>query len=155
MEIRQACKEDIPRILTLLEQIGRLHYEGRPDLFRLGKKFGCEDVEKLLRDPETPVLVALTEGQVKGYVMCVYKQYKEHGTLRDRKVLYIDDFCVDGDCRGTGIGKALYERVRQLARETDCANVELNVWAFNESAVRFYEKCGMKPQRIIMESEKL
>jgi len=27
----------------------------------------------------------------------------------------------------------------------------LNVWCGNESAMRFYEKCGMKPQKIGME----
>jgi len=83
----------------------------------------------------------------------VHKEVRDNGVLSDRKVLYIDDLCVDENCRGQGIGKALYDYALALARETGCFNVELNVWAFNGSAVRFYEKCGMRPQRIIMESE--
>ncbi len=155
MEIRLACERDIPRILTLLDQIAQLHALGRPDLFHGERKFGHEDVMQMLADPNKPVYVA-TEGEyVLGYAMCVYKEYKNHPTLLDRKVMYIDDLCVDEVCRGQGIGKKLYDHVYRLACDAFCVNVELNVWAFNAPALRFYEKCGMKPQRIIMESEKL
>ena len=33
-----------------------------------------------------------------------------------------------------------------------CYNVTLNVWACNESARKFYEKCGLKPQKYGMET---
>ncbi len=155
MEIRLACKTDIPRILVLLGQIAQLHAKGRPEIFRSGAKFSFEDVEQMLADPDKPVFVAVEDGYVLGYAICMYKELRNHGTLIDRRVLYIDDLCVDESCRGRGIGKALYDCVLELARGTNCVNVELNVWAFNAEALRFYEKCGMKPQRIIMESEKL
>lgn len=155
MEIRPACKKDIPRILVLLEQIAELHAEARPEIFRRGTKFGFEAIEQMLTDPNKPIFVAAEEDLVLGYIFCVHKEVRDNGVLSDRKVLYIDDLCVDESCRGQGIGKALYDRAVTLARETGCFNVELNVWAFNGSAVRFYEKCGMRPQRIIMESEKL
>ena len=155
MEIRAACKKDIPRILVLLEQIAKLHAEARPEIFRRGTKFSFEDVEQMLSDPNKPIFVAVEEDLVLGYIFCVHKEIRGHGALCDRKVLYIDDLCVDESYRGKGIGKALYDRAINLALETDCFNVELNVWAFNASAIRFYEKCGMKPQRMIMESEML
>ena len=31
-------------------------------------------------------------------------------------------------------------------------NVTLNVWSLNESAMKFYEKCGLKSQKIGMET---
>ncbi len=155
MEIRLACERDIPQILVLLDQIARLHAEGRSDLFHGVRKFDHNNVLQMLADSNKPVYVAAEGEYVLGYAMCVYKELRNHSTLSDRRVMYIDDLCVDEACRGQGIGKKLYDFVLQLARNTDCANVELNVWAFNASAVRFYEKCGMKPQRIIMESEKL
>ena len=155
MEIRVAQKGDIPQILELLGQIARLHVEGRPDIFRRGRKFSFEDVEQMLTDPNKPVFVSVEEERVLGYIFCVHKEIRGHSVLLDRKVLYIDDLCVDESCRGQGIGKALYDRAVALARETGFFNVELNVWAFNADAIGFYEKCGMRPQRIIMESEKL
>ena len=87
-----------------------------------------------------------------GHAFCEFRQITDSAVLAPVRTLYIDDICVDEACRGRGVGKALYERVLAFARETGCHNVTLNVWAFNESALRFYESCGMKPQKIGMET---
>ena len=70
---------------------------------------------------------------------------------RTSKRFTIDDLCVDEQARGQGIGKDLYEFVVQFARESGCYNLTLNVWAANPGAMRFYEKCGLVPQKIGME----
>ena len=33
-----------------------------------------------------------------------------------------------------------------------CYNVTLNVWSCNESAMKFYESLGLKPQKVGMET---
>ena len=71
--------------------------------------------------------------------------------LTDIKTLYIDDLCVDETKRGQHIGKKLYEFVVKFAKEEGCYNLTLNVWSCNESAMKFYEKCGLVPQKIGME----
>ena len=71
--------------------------------------------------------------------------------LTDVKSLYIDDLCVDEEKRGLHIGKELYEYVLLYAREQRCYNVTLNVWSCNVSAMKFYEKCGLVPQKVHME----
>ena len=48
-------------------------------------------------------------------------------------------------------GKKLYEYALDYARNIGCYNVTLNVWSGNDTAVRFYETCGMTPQKIEME----
>ena len=53
--------------------------------------------------------------------------------------------------RRMGVGRALFERAKKLAYERGAYNIDLNVWAFNESAIRFYESLGMKPSRMNME----
>ena len=65
--------------------------------------------------------------------------------------MYIDDLCVDETKRGMHIGKTLYEAVLDFARKQGCYNVTLNVWSCNESAMKFYESCGLKPQKVGME----
>ena len=59
---------------------------------------------------------------------------------------------MDEQLRGQHIGKALYEAVLAFARESGCYNVTLNVWSLNEPAMKFYEKCGLKPQKVGMET---
>jgi ribosomal protein S18 acetylase RimI-like enzyme len=49
------------------------------------------------------------------------------------------------------IGKELYNAAVNLARESDCHNLTLNVWSCNVSALGFYEKMGLVPQKIGME----
>ena len=71
--------------------------------------------------------------------------------MTDIKTLYIDDLCVDEMRRGEHIGKMLYDFAVAFAKESGCYNLTLNVWSCNESAMRFYEKCGLKPQKVGME----
>ena len=153
MTIRFAEKRDIPGMITLLQQVGEVHHQIRPDLFRSGaQKYDCGDLEDLLKDPDRPVLIADIDGHVAGYAFCILQQTKDNPVLCDRKVLYIDDICVDEAVRGQGIATALYERVIAFARELNCHAVTLNVWCGNDGAMKFYEKCGMKPQKIGMET---
>ena len=153
MEIRFASNRDIPGMIELLKQVGEVHHVIRPDLFRAGaQKYDTAALEELLRDPNRPILIADMDGQVAGYAFCILQTTENDSVLCDRKVLYIDDLCVDEGKRGTGIATALYARVLEFAKELHCHAVTLNVWCGNDSAMKFYEKCGMNPQKIGMET---
>ena len=154
MEIRRAVKEDIEGLHRLLLQVEMIHHIGRPDLFKAGaRKYTDEELEAILKDDSRPVFAAIGEdGEVLGYAFCVFQQKIGDNILTDVKTLYIDDLCVDENARGQHIGKSLYEYVLSFARESGCYNVTLNVWACNESARKFYEKCGLKPQKYGMET---
>ena len=153
MTIRFAETRDIPGMIELLKQVGQVHHDIRPDLFRDGaQKYSPADLEALLLDPARPILIADMDGKVAGYCFCILQVTEGNPVLCDRKVLYIDDLCVDEGHRGTGIATALYARTLEFARELGCHSVTLNVWCGNDSAMKFYEKCGMKPQKIGMET---
>lgn len=153
MKIRIAEERDIPRLGDLLLQVCRVHHEGRPDLFRAsGRKYDDRELRELLSDPERPILVALDASDtVQGYAFCVLQRHEGEGSFNDMTTLYLDDLCVDEASRGQHIGKALYEAVLDMARKRGCYNVTLNVWSCNASAMRFYESCGLKPQKVGME----
>lgn len=154
MKIRRAQETDLEAIDRLLYQVNMVHYKGRPDLFKAGeKKYTDQEFRELLQDESRPVFVAVDEkGNVQGYAFCIFQQKKNHNILTDIRTLYIDDLCVDEACRGQHIGSALYEYVKAFAKEQGCYNLTLNVWALNELAMRFYERCGLKPQKIGMET---
>jgi ribosomal protein S18 acetylase RimI-like enzyme len=153
MEIRRACNADIPDVDRLLFQVNQLHHEGRPDLFKSGgRKYTDEQLKIIFADDNRPVFVAADEqGHVLGYAFCMFQQHVGDNILTDVKSLYIDDLCVDEQCRGQHIGRALYNHVVAFARASGCYNVTLNVWSCNTSAQAFYEKCGLKPQKTGME----
>lgn len=153
MEIRKATEHDLPALHRLLRQVLEVHHRGRPDLFRGGaEKYTDEELRKLLCDESRPIFVAVRQGEVCGYVFCMFRCLPADNILTDIKTLYIDDLCVDENAHGQGIGKALYAFARGFAKEQGCYNLTLNVWACNENALRFYEACGLKPQKIGMET---
>lgn len=152
MNIRRAQEKDMERIDDLLLQVDLVHHNGRPDLFNVGRKYTDEQLRGIIADDHTPIFVAVDENDsVLGYAFCIFKQVIGDNILTDIRTIYIDDLCVDEKCRGQHIGKALYEYVCGFAKENGCYNVTLNVWSCNESAMKFYESCGLKPQKIGME----
>ncbi|MBD5451232.1 MAG: GNAT family N-acetyltransferase [Lachnospiraceae bacterium] len=153
LTIRRAKESDIPTINKLLYQVLKVHSDARPDLFKPGtKKYTDEELKEILADDKTPVFVAEKDGSVLGYAFCVHQQYINNNNMTDIKTLYIDDLCVDEAARGAHIGKALYEYVVNYAKKQGYYNVTLNVWADNVNAVKFYEKIGLKVQKIGMEN---
>ena len=152
MEIRFAAAQDVMGILELLRQVGRVHHEGRPDIFRgNAQKYGASQVLALLNSSKTPIFVAVEEDQVLGYCFCKVKAYENESVVNDHTELYIDDLCVDENHRGEHIGTALYKEVVRYAKMRGCHNITLNVWSFNERAMKFYESLGMKPRKLDME----
>ncbi len=150
--IRRAEEKDISGILALLRQVLMVHHNGRPDIFKAdSQKYSEGELQKILADDSRPVFVAVERGKVLGYAFCIFQQYCDHPIMTDIKTLYIDDLCVDEGARGKHIGTALYEYVLAFAKEQNCHNITLNVWAFNESARKFYEKLGLAPLKIGME----
>ena len=152
MQVRFAQEKDLPRIHTLLEQVNLVHHQGRPDLFKLGRKYTDEQLLAIMEDRGRPILVAADEtDQVLGYAFCIFQQHVDDNIMTDIRTLYIDDLCVDETLRGRHIGKTLYDAVLAFAREQGCYNVTLNVWSCNPSAMKFYEAQGLKPQKVGME----
>ena len=153
LKIRRAEPKDMPGINNLLRQVLMVHHNGRPDLFKANaKKYTDEQLAELIKDDKKPIFVCVDEAEkVLGYAFCVWQQHVNNEILTDIKTLYIDDLCVDEARRGQHIGKRLYEYVLSYAKEQKFYNVTLNVWALNESAMKFYEACGLVPQKVGME----
>ncbi len=153
MNIRKAENKDIQRLLELLQQVLELHAKIRPDVFIPGTtKYTQEELEGIIRDEMSPVYVSVDDGdEVMGYAFCQIKEQPFSNNMVPFKSMFIDDLCVDESRRGQHVGEALFEYVKDRARELGCYEVTLNVWAGNESAEHFYEKMGMKTKERQME----
>ena len=153
MTIRFANPSDIPGIIDLLQQVGKVHHQIRPDLFRAGaQKYDEAALLKLLSDPSRPIFAAVEDAQLLGYGFCKFQKHAGDPVITDHDTLYIDDLCVDENHRGQHIGRAIDNEILRYAKGRRCYNVTLNVWTCNPSALAFYESLGMKPQKIGMET---
>ena len=152
MNILFANTSHIPGMIRLLDQVGQVHHDIRPDIFcDRALKYDASALEALLKDPARPIFVAVAENFVQGYCFCIHQITEGNPVLMDRKNLYIDDLCVDEACRGQGIAAALYAYALDYARKEGFDAITLNVWSGN-SAERFYQKMGLKPQKVGMEA---
>lgn len=148
--IREANKNDIPEIINLLKQVNLIHHQGRPDIFNIGTKYTKEELEKIINDNKRPIYV-YDDNQILGYAFCIIKETKDDNILASRTELYIDDLCVLKGNRGNHIGSSLFSYVKERAIDLKCDAITLNVWSFNEGAMAFYQKMGMKPLKTVME----
>ena len=153
MIVRRAIIKDINRINDLLFQVAKVHSDGRADIFKIGsKKYTDDEIIAIIKNDSTPIFVAEDEnGYICGYTFCIYEEVKGNNLLHDMKTLYIDDLCVDENVRGKHIGTLLYDYVVKEAKKNGAYRITLNVWSFNEAAMRFYEKRGLSPLKTVME----
>jgi len=152
MKICRAEGCHIPGMLELLKQVGEVHRQIRPDIFRSGaQKYDGKDLEAILKDPKLPIFVAVKGDFVAGSCFCQLRDFRGSGVMTDRQELYIDDLCVDEGCRGQKIASRLYAHVLAYARELGCGFITLNVWCGNDGAMKFYESIGLKPRSITMD----
>ncbi len=152
MEIREALTKDIAAIIKILIQVNEVHHNGRPDLFKGGaSKYSQEDLESIFNDPCRKTFVMIDNAEVLGYIFCIIKKSKENNILVSNQTLYIDDLGVDARFRNQGIGSALLKYAEEYAKKIGCYNLTLNVWSLNASALKFYEKNGLKSRKVEME----
>ena len=150
--IRRAKESDIPALGALLSQVLEVHRAGRPDIFKKGsRKYTDEELLSILADKDKPVFVYEENGEVFGYAFCIVKDEPETNNLFYRRVLYLDDLCVDGKKRRLGIGKQLYEAVKEYAVSGSFDALTLNVWHLNGDALAFYRSLGLQPLKTTME----
>lgn len=153
MHIRRAQEKDLAVITKLLNEVLEIHASIRPDIFISGTtKYTHEELCEMIKDDQKPIYVAVNEDdEVLGYVFTQIQKQPFSNNMVPFTSLFIDDLCVDTSRRSQGVGKALMDFVKAEARRLGCYEVTLNVWAGNDSAIRFYEKNGMKVKETMME----
>lgn len=152
MLIRRAQVKDIPRLIDLLKQVGQVHHDLRPDIFRSGaQKYDAAELETMLAGEEYVIFVAEVESFVAGYCFCMVKETAGSNVLEARKDFYIDDLCVEEGYRGHGVAKPLYDAACREAKALGCDFLTLNVWGGNDRALAFYEKCGLRMRNMHLE----
>ncbi len=153
IRIRRAEKKDLPMVHKLLREVLEVHASIRPDLFISGTtKYTDEELLAIFADEATPVFVAANDkNEAVGHCFCQFQEPAHRPNMIDRRILYIDDLCVDESARGMHVGSALYRYVKDFARDHGCYEVTLHVWRGNDSARTFYERMGMVEKETCLE----
>jgi len=131
INIRRALKEDCPRLLELITELAV--YEKAPD-----------DVTVTLAHFEEsgfgdkPVwwsFVAEENGAIHGFAL----YYIRYSTWKGQ-AMYLEDIIVTESMRGKKIGKLLFDRLIEEAKEKKLHRIVWQVLEWNEPAINFYKK---------------
>ena len=134
LTIRPATPADVPQILRFIRDLAI--YEREPDAV-------VATEEDLLRHgfgekPYYQCLMADWDGAPAGFAFYFY----DYSTWLGRPGIYLEDVFVDPAMRGRGIGKALLQRLAEIAIREGCARLKWQVLDWNEPAIDFYRSLG-------------
>lgn len=128
---QQAVTADCEDIYELICQL-----EGE----RLPHSYFLSVFAKQLESPDYACLVYRQEGRISGVINLRFEGQLHHA----EPVAEILEFITAPDCRGHGVGRALFEQACLLARERGCSLIEVACNQVRTDSHRFYEKMGMQ-----------
>ncbi|RSK26577.1 GNAT family N-acetyltransferase [Bacillus sp. HMF5848] len=153
-KLREATKRDYEDVHRLQKQVHEIHTEARPDHYRMADiTLDRIYYEKLTEDENAKVFILESENEPIAYTILTIKQPKDRPITIPKKVVFIEGFGVDSNWRGKRIGKTLFQEILNFAKEIKADTLELGVWEFNESAIKFYESMKLKTKMRRMEMD--
>lgn len=131
INIRVAEERDCKRLMELINELAM--YEKAPQEVTvtlpefIAAGFGSKKV--------WDAFVAEVDGKIIGFAL----YYTRYSTWKGCR-LYLEDFIVTEKFRGKGVGKQLFEKVIQQAKDADYSGMVWQVLDWNEPALNFYNK---------------
>lgn len=151
--IRKAKISDFQGIHNLIMQVHKLHVNERNDIYKDVDPMNFEEFRTELSNSNNIYLIAELENEIVGICFSQIKEISNNKIMKNRKILHIENICVDENHQKKGIGKKLYKQIVQLAKEKNIDNIELMVWGFNENAIKFYKNLGMNIKNLKFEQK--
>ena len=135
-EIRQATEKDVPAILNLILELAV--YEKLLD-----EVVATEESlrEWVFEKGKAECLMAEQNGKPVGYALF----FHNFSTFLGRAGIYLEDIYVTPESRGLGLGKALFEKVAEIAVERQCGRLEWCCLDWNKPSIDFYLSMEAEP----------
>lgn len=140
MIIRTADISDRNHVLMLLNQLGEVinaRVQFDPDNIR-AHEAGKQNYDEAMARDDRKVFVAEDNGVIVG----VATYFILTDFITGKQYAHIDDFVVEKNLRGTGVGTTLLEYIKAYAKEHHMTTLELTSSLALTDAHRFYERRG-------------
>lgn len=137
-DIGMAGPEDAAEIVRLVRALAAFERADPADV-RL-------DENSLLREgfgpaPRFQILLARKNGRAVGFLLF----YEVFSTWTARPSLHVEDFFLEEDARGLGLGRRMLAELARIGLARDARRIDLNVLEWNPARA-FYERLGFRPR---------
>jgi ribosomal protein S18 acetylase RimI-like enzyme len=130
LRVREVQVEDLAAIVDLVGQLG----------YPSEERAVAERLERLAADPRSWVYVAVEGQRIVGLAAVHVMSILE----RDHPIARITAMVVDDRVRGSGVGRALLERLEERALAEGCDKIDLTTRHEREEAAAFYRRMGFE-----------
>jgi len=146
IDIREAVLEDLPILKKFEQEI--IQFE-RPFASNLkADPITYYDLKELIVREDAQVLVALVEEEIVGSGYALIKNSMPY--FEPDQYAYLGFMYVTPPHRGKGINRRITEKLLEWAGARNLPEIQLDVYAANESALKAYHKMGFKPDLLKM-----
>lgn len=144
--IREGKVEDFKKMVPLFEELDEYHRINLPDIFKKGDFPGrhISHIENMCNNEKTAIFVAELDGELIGLAEVLIKKNIPYPLKKDREWVVLDTIIVKKEYRAKGIGNMLFDTILDWSKEKRVSRIEINVYEFNKSAIKFYESLGFK-----------
>ena len=144
--VRPATMADYDVVCALYERLDVLHADAHPERFRAATPARLrDDFSAVLSADDKTLFVGELAGEVVGFADIYVTATRSHRVQIPRVLGVIDGLFVTSRSRGRGVGRCLLEAAQSWFAEHGATTIELNVYAFNTTAIAAYEAMGFQP----------
>ena len=132
INIRKALATDMPAIHNLIKELA---------IYEKAEDEVATTPEELVKDGfgENPAFEAIVAENQESTIVGFALFFTAYSTWKG-KSLYLEDFIVTEKQRKTGIGKLLFDRLFEIAKERKVKRFHWQVLDWNKTAIDFYKK---------------
>ena len=145
IEYEDKYLEDVKDLLVELEEyiisidkdeLDQLHPEYRD-------KMAILDLEEI-NNNDGICYLAINNKKVVGLIMGCIVKYDQYDYLDYKcpKMGEVTELVVSKNIRSKGIGKLLIKKMEEYFKSKNCEYIKIDVFSYNENAIKFYEKDG-------------
>ncbi|TRX34167.1 GNAT family N-acetyltransferase [Flavobacterium sp. ZT3R18] len=132
--IRDCQPTDVNAVVNLCQK--HADYE-RANFNPIGKEDGLKKAV-FSEQPKLFCLVVEANETIVGYASYTF----DFSTWDAATFMYMDCLYLEEEVRGFGIGEAIIEKLKQIAMDKNCINIQWQTPKFNEMAIQFYHRIG-------------
>jgi ribosomal protein S18 acetylase RimI-like enzyme len=144
-QIGAATESDLYAIVSLLRELADTVEDQRG----IDVKVAAANLEALLGDSNSHLLVARSGGEVVGFINFTIRRTALHAGPSG----LIDELIVHSNLRGAGVGRSLVMAAAETCRRLGCGELEVSTEKTNTPACRFYRQCGFDEDAILLDME--